>query len=367
VNRIAVSVIIPTYNGERFLRPAIEGIINQTFSNFELIVIDDGSTDATPKILAEFRDPRIAVITNERNLGIAAATNRGLAAARGELIALQDHDDISLPQRLQTQLDFLTTNPDIALVASAVTIIDEEGNLGKYVLAPSAPQTPAPPAVDDPEGDLEIKWGLLFGCRLNHTSVMVRRSVILDIGGYREDSEFPLARDYDLFSRIALQHQLSNLRQPLVLWRRHSGSACISNQGQQSRANQAISWQNMQTAVATLNPVVSDDNYAFLGSRAFMCTPAGQLPELPGEQVVAGLLFLINLWKRFCERHEHDLSAAAQLSQRLNRLWGRHAVTLAVRAPWKPTTRVRSLLLGARCLASADWPFSRRGHARKQA
>ncbi len=124
-----VSVLMPTYNGERFLRPAIESILNQTFRDFELIVIDDGSRDQTAEILREFaaRDNRILVLTNERNLGIAAATNRGLAAARGEFVALQDHDDISLPHRIQTELEFLHSHPEIALVGSAATLIDENG------------------------------------------------------------------------------------------------------------------------------------------------------------------------------------------------------------------------------------------------
>ena len=121
-----VSVVMCTYNGERFLRPAIESILNQTFRDFELVV-DDGSTDRTPRILAEFkaRDTRVIVLTNERNLGIAAATNRGLAAARGEYIALQDHDDISLPHRFQTQVDFLNSHSEIALVGSDATLIDD--------------------------------------------------------------------------------------------------------------------------------------------------------------------------------------------------------------------------------------------------
>src|ERR1035438_1677250 len=91
-----VSVVMGAYNGERFLRPAIESIINQTFRDFELIVIDDCSTDSTGQILREFKDERMRVVRNERNLGIAETLNRGIAIARGEYIALQDHDDVSL-------------------------------------------------------------------------------------------------------------------------------------------------------------------------------------------------------------------------------------------------------------------------------
>src|SRR5579872_3719033 len=174
-----ISVLMPTYNGERFLRPAIESILNQTFPNFELIIIDDGSTDNTPHILWEFKDTRLTVLTNQQNLGIAAATNRGLAAARGEYIALQDHDDISLPHRLQTQLDFLNTHPEIALVGSAAELIDENGIAYDHYR--------------EPEDDIELKWEALFRCPIRHTSVLVRRKVMCEIGGYSADSTLNVA------------------------------------------------------------------------------------------------------------------------------------------------------------------------------
>src|SRR5579872_6896113 len=186
----AISVVMPTYNGERFLRPAIESILNQTFPNFELIIIDDGSTDNTPHILSEFKDTRLTVLTNQQNLGIAVATNRGLAAARGEYIALQDHDDISLPHRFQTQLDFLNTHPEIALVGSAAELIDENG-------VPYADYF-------EPENDIDIKWETLFRCPISHTSVMARRKVLLDVGGYSTDGALRVASDYDFLSRVVM-------------------------------------------------------------------------------------------------------------------------------------------------------------------
>ena len=359
-----VSVVMPTYNGERFLRPAIAGILNQTFADFELIVIDDGSTDTTPRILAVFKqkDDRVIVLTNEHNLGIAGATNRGLAAARGEYIALQDHDDISLPYRLQTQIDFLHSHPDIALVASAVTIIDENGVATGYALGPSLASTSIPSVFGPFEDDLEIKWDLLFGCRLNHTSVMARRTAILNIGGYKEDDTFPLARDYDLFSRFATQYRIANLREPLAQWRRHPAAACLQNTEQQSQANETISWRNLRALTNTRDRAggatfaLRDETYGLLGSRAFMCTQAGRLPDLPGEQVIAGLQFLRSLQDNFCRAHNAPKQTATRLRKRLNRTWGKHAVALAIRARWEFNTRIRSFFLGARCLLAASWP-----------
>src|SRR6202041_1354445 len=180
----AISVLMPTYNGERFLRPAIESILNQTFPNFELIVIDDGSTDNTPHILSEFNDTRLTVLTNPKNSGIAAATNRALSAARAEYIALQDHDDISLPHRLQTQLDFLNTHPEIALVGSAATLIDQNGI--PYAEFPL------------PCEEIDIKWRLLVvGDAFHYTSIMVRRNAMQEIGRYGEDPAFRYSEAYD--------------------------------------------------------------------------------------------------------------------------------------------------------------------------
>jgi hypothetical protein len=357
-----VSVLMPTYNGERFLRPAIEGILNQTFANFEIIVIDDGSTDSTPQVLAEFDDPRLTIQTSQSNLGIAAATNRGLAAAKGEFIALQDHDDISMPHRLHTQVDFLRSHPDVALVASAVTVIDENGVATGYALGPSVASTSIPSTFGSFEDDLEIKWDLLFGCRLNHTSVMVRRAAVIDIGGYKEDDIFPFARDYDLFSRLALRYRLANLCEPLVQWRRHPAAACVQNTEQQSQANDTISWRNLRALTNTLDRVASatspppDEIYRLLGSRAFMCTPAGRLPNLPGQQVITGLHFLRDLQDKFCRAHNAPTPTATRLRKRLNWIWGKHAVALAIRARWEWNTRIRSFLLGARCLLAASWP-----------
>src|ERR1039457_4802694 len=128
-----VSVVMGAYNGERFIRTAIESILNQTFRDFELIVIDDCSTDSTPQILREFNDDKLRVVRNERNLGIAETLNNGIAVARGEYVALQDHDDISLPARLECQVAFLDRNTQVGMVGSGCSVIDEVGTLVAHV------------------------------------------------------------------------------------------------------------------------------------------------------------------------------------------------------------------------------------------
>jgi glycosyltransferase involved in cell wall biosynthesis len=344
----AVSVVMCTYNGERFLRPAIESILNQTFSDFELTVVDDGSADSTPRILAEFqaKDARLIVLTNPRNLGIAAATNKGLALARGQYVALQDHDDISLPHRFQTQVDYLDSHPEIALLGSAATLIDENGvAYGDYA---------------EPQDDIELKWESLFRCPIRHTSVMVRRSVISEIGGYSSDSTLKVATDYDLLSRIVLHYRVANLNDRLVMWRRHPGAASIRHDQQQLRAGDLTSLRNIRALILKDDHTGSEsDQYRLEGTRAFLCTPAGQLPSLPPEQIISGLRFLGDLFEMFSRTYGFSSSAAQRLRRHLNWIWGKHAVALAVRSPWDLGSRVRMSILGIRCVRQV----ARRGSA----
>jgi len=339
----AISVLMPTYNGERFLRPTIESILNQTFPNFELIIIDDGSTDNTPQILSEFKDTRLTVLTNQQNLGIAAATNRGLAAARGEYIALQDHDDISLPHRLQTQLDFLNTHPEIALVGSAAELIDENGI--------------AYDNYREPENDIELKWEALFRCPIRHTSVVVRRKVICEIGGYSADSTLNVASDYDLLSRIVMRYGVANLDERLVRWRRHPAATSIMHDQDQLRAGEFTSLRNIRALFQNddRTSVGLDQQYLLEGSRAFLCTPVGLLPGLPPRQIISGLRFLDNIFETFCRNYDVSSCSASRLRKRLNWIWGKHGVALAVRSCWDLRSRIHIALLGMRCFCRVAW------------
>src|SRR5688500_3733490 len=125
----AVSVIMPVYNGERFLRDAVDSILRQTYRNFELIVVDDGSTDGTSQVLDRYQDQdrRVRVHRHERNGGIVAARNQGCRLAQGRFIAVMDADDISIPERLARQIAFLEANPDIVAVGGWVCTISENG------------------------------------------------------------------------------------------------------------------------------------------------------------------------------------------------------------------------------------------------
>jgi hypothetical protein len=335
---------MPTYNGERFLRPAIESILNQTFRDFELIVVDDCSADSTPRILKEFKDERMVLLRNERNLGIAGATNRGLAAARGEYVALQDHDDISLLPRLQTEVEFLTAHPDIAVVGSAATLIDDEGMA--YADFPL------------PCEEIDIKWRLLFvGDAFHYTSIMVKRSALLEIGGYGEDPAFRFAEAYDPFSRIAMHHRVANLPEILVLWRRHGGATSIQHAQAQARSGEAISFRNV-CLLADLESGYSGDpsldheqrSCDYAGFKAFTSTPEGQFPNMPGSQVVSGLKFFCDIQQIFYRTQRFSRVSVARHRKRMEWHWGKHALALAVRALWDWRSRAAMFVLGIRCI-----------------
>ena len=187
-NEPAVSVIMSVYNGHEHLSRAIESILSQTFRDFEFLIVDDGSTDDSFDIITSHsrKDPRIKVLRNEVNIGLTRSLNKALTAVRRQYIARQDSDDISLPERLKRQFDFLTTHPEVCLVGCSAIIIDSSGREIRprpYNLAPSG-----------------IRNFMRRHNLLTHGSVMFRRGEILALGGYRE--QFHYAQDYDLWLRI---------------------------------------------------------------------------------------------------------------------------------------------------------------------
>jgi glycosyltransferase involved in cell wall biosynthesis len=203
-----VTVLMAVHDGERHLRESIESILGQTFRDFELLVVDDASTDGTAAVLAGYDDPRIRTIRNPENLGLTRSLNRGLEQARGRLVARQDADDVSEPRRLERQVAFLEANPDVPLVASAYVRIDDSG-------AGVGPR----PVPCDPRS---IRRRLLLLNAFAHSSVVFRREAVEALGGYRE--EFPFAQDYDLWSRLARTAPLGALPEPLVRYREAAGS-----------------------------------------------------------------------------------------------------------------------------------------------
>ena len=206
----AISVAMSVYNGERFLADAIASVLAQSWSDFEFLMIDDGSTDGSLAIMQRCAasDSRIRVITRE-NRGLVASLNQLLAQARSPLIARMDADDICLPDRFSRQIGFLAANPDHGVVGSLTDDIDEHGQ--PYAMTP---------ANHPLSHDAFLERIDSFGQLLAHPTVMYRRDVVLSVGGYH--SAFRHCEDYDLWLRLAHRTRIANLPERLLRYRHYA-------------------------------------------------------------------------------------------------------------------------------------------------
>ncbi len=224
----AVSVLMPAYNAEPWIADAIASLLAQDFADFELIVVDDGSTDATPAILAGLADPRLVVRTQPENSGYVPALQRAVAAARGRFLARQDADDLSLPGRLAAQVAFLDRHPEVVLLGSAYRTIGPAGEpLAVYTV---------------PEDDAAIRWHMLFRNAFVHSAVMMRREAL---AGLRYDAAYKPAEDYRLWSQLLGRGRGANLPEPLVAHRRHPGQITELERDAQSVRAERVSRDNL--------------------------------------------------------------------------------------------------------------------------
>ena len=214
-----VSVVMSVRDGERYLAAAIDSLLAQTFMDFELIVIDDGSTDTSPQILAAYAtsDERILVHRHE-NAGLATSINRGVSYARSPLIARLDADDVARPRRLELQLAYLGQNPRVGLVGGAVAFIDEDGRQFAETRYPIT--------------DAEIRQAFDSTTPFVHSAVTMRREAFDAVGGYR--AALPHAEDLDLWLRIAARWELANLAETVVSYRIHSRQTTVTELDRQS-------------------------------------------------------------------------------------------------------------------------------------
>lgn len=219
-----VTVLMPAYNAERYVAEAVRSILAQTWRDFELLVIDDGSTDGTLKALQALDDPRLRIERNPGNLGLIATLNRGLELARGRYVARMDADDVARPQRLALQIAYLEAHPDIAVLGAAVDLIDSEGRRFSGLRFPTS--------------STEIHRLLLVDCCLVHPTVVFRRDIVLAAGGY--DPKARHAEDYELWLRLADQHRLANLPEALLGYRIHPAQVSITNLRTQYETAQAL-------------------------------------------------------------------------------------------------------------------------------
>lgn len=220
---ISISVLMPVYNGEKFLKDAIESILNQTFKDFELIIINDGSSDNPKNVLSAFNDTRIKYFENEINRGIVVTLNKGIELSVGKYIVRHDQDDISLPDRFEKQFAFMENNPDIAVCGTYLSMFGSSQNvIWKF------------PVTND-----DIVCNLLFSVVINHPTVIMRRE-FLNQNNFKYDEEHNGAEDYDLWVRIAKHHKLANLPEALLLYRIHSNQMATTFSKKQVQLSKLI-------------------------------------------------------------------------------------------------------------------------------
>lgn len=217
------SVLMPVYNAELYIEAAVASVLAQTFQDFELLLLNDGSTDSTLQKLEKFaaQDTRCKIISGP-NVGIVATLNKGLALAQGALIFRMDADDICLPTRFQEQMDYMAQHPECALLGSSVYLIDDAG---RRILELHVP-------IDHLSIDKANMQGA--GSHIYHPTWLLRSSVIAHIGGYREVCRH--AEDLDFLLRLAEVGELHNLASTLVLYRQHAASIGYARRNEQVAA-----------------------------------------------------------------------------------------------------------------------------------
>lgn len=216
VKKPSVSVVMPAYNAAQFIRPAVDSILAQTYEDFELIILNDGSTDKTQSIIEAYSDPRIRLI-NKENSGVASTLNLGLKEARGEFIWRHDADDISLPQKLEKEMAFLDAHPEFVLCATQVAFMSERGNVAWNKRQPK-----------DSWLGSETYREVLFEdfspySPVTHGTTLFRRSILENTGGYRE--AFITSEDIDMWLRFLEHGRLAVLNECLSLHRLSTSSA----------------------------------------------------------------------------------------------------------------------------------------------
>lgn len=215
----AVSVLMPVYNAERFVEKAIRSVLNQGFREFELVLVNDGSKDQSVEIIESIQDPRIRLIHNEKNMGLACVRNRLLELAQGEYIAWLDSDDYSEPGRLQAQFDYLESRPQAVLCGGFVRPFNHDsGRRQRIWTYPTEPE--------------ETRARLLFDDPLATSAVMVRRKVFVE-NEIEFRQEYPPAEDYDAWERLAQHGEIVNLDQVFTHYRIHANQSSTAGRERQ--------------------------------------------------------------------------------------------------------------------------------------
>lgn len=337
---------MPVRDGGRYLRAALDSVLGQTFDDFELLVVDDGSLDDTADILASVRDPRLRLLRNAESQGVTRSLNIGLQAARGTYVARMDADDLCAPDRLARQVAFLDAHPDHVLLGSSLLSIDAQGRVLRRRIKPM--------------NDMRLRWAMLFRTVIHHPTAMFRR-VMPDGAPAKYDESCAAAQDYELWLRLLQQGKGAILAEPLLSYREHPESVSAKKLALQKATIQRCSAAFIRSVVA---PELADDEL-----RALQEVYQSHLPAPP--QAIAPAARALTRLRRAFE--------ARFAPSRADRLWiGRYAAELTLeaflrnaRTPAGPLVLAAGLgrlpALGARLAELAALHARERLHGRRPA
>ncbi len=219
-----VSVVTSVFNGERFLAETIDSVLSQTMANFEYVLVDDASTDGSSRILAGYaaRDDRLVTLRNTTNINAAGGLNRGIQKARAEYVAILDDDDVIFPQRLARQVAFLDQHPEVGVLGAQAAWMDEQSRRRGWIEFPTEPAL--------------TRWQLLFRVPVLHSAAMMRRDLVLEMGGY--STQHPTMCDYELLARLVDHTEITNLPDCLVAYRLSPGQ--LSDRHRKPQSGQVL-------------------------------------------------------------------------------------------------------------------------------
>jgi hypothetical protein len=304
-----VSVLLTTHNGAALLAESLDSILAQRFDGFELVVVDDASTDATPALLAGYaaRDPRLRVLRPDRNLGVVGARNHGFAACRGTYVAMLDHDDLSHPDRLATQAAYLDATPEVVLVGSEVLLLEAGRSRVTDHRAAASP--------------LLLRWMLQVDNPLTWSSVMLRRAAVQKLSGFlRPEAEF--ADDFDLYHRLLAVGEVARLDAVLTTYRWHATNTS-------HHAGGLLFDRAVQVLAAAYAPWLGAEAMA---AATLVVRHLSDRQPVPDAATLARLGgWLERLLAGFCARHAPAPAERAMVAEHAAGLWWR-VVRSAMRA-----------------------------------
>lgn len=324
-----VSVVMAVRDGERFLREAIESVLTQTYAAFELIIIDDASTDRTRAIIESYGDRRIRLLVNEEPQGLSRSLNRGIREARGRFIARLDADDVAEPERLALQLAFLDRRPEFALVGSWYTIIDEHGReTGRRCV---------------PGDHHEIRWMLGFCNAFAHSAVMIRKAALDVVGLY--DESLVYAMDYDLWLRIAARMRVGNYERFLLRWRMNPRSLTARLSDRTERVGRVTADLARRLGWPADSPEENERKAELLTGIV-----AGSPADMSLDDAAWAVETLRELLEQYCREHPEAADAAPALRGAFRRETARSLLWMAHHYPDRRDARYawRALGMGAK-------------------